>query len=360
MTGESEPLDAQLMLDGSSQSPSVVREAHVARQLSGAQAFVFRMGLLAVDEPLTLLPPGFVVERAVAEEEGGVTLLASRRDTSVLVESGGTWTSFTISSTDPQTAAALGAEIRAKTPSPAVDEVDVRIWAQDHHGNASRVLRSMKAPAWTDIETNYSASVRMALDEIVRVERPVARGRLLLWHGAPGTGKTTALRALMRSWASWCKAEYIADPEQLFGCADYLTQVLAANEPGGTRTRDPWKLIIAEDSDEYLRTSARRSSGASLGRLLNVADGILGQGVNAIVLLTTNEEISRLHPALVRPGRCLAALEFTEFDVREATAWLGYPVPVPGPMTLADLLRERGDLTMIGNADAAPTTGQFL
>jgi TRAP-type C4-dicarboxylate transport system permease large subunit len=75
---------------------------------------------------------------------------------------------------------------------------------------------------------------------------------------------------------------------------------------------------VAEDSDEFLRASARRDAGASLGRLLNVTDGVLGQGSDTIILLTTNEEIGRLHPALVRPGRCLGAVEFTEFSPTEA------------------------------------------
>lgn len=52
-----------------------------------------------------------------------------------------------------------------------------------------------------------------------------------------------------------------------------------------------WRLIVAEDSDDYLRASARRDAGAGLSRLLNLTDGILGQGFNVLVLITTNEEL---------------------------------------------------------------------
>ena len=69
---------------------------------------------------------------------------------------------------------------------------------------------------------------------------------------------------------------------------------------GGPRLAGPghpdavWRLIIAEDSDGYLRCSARRDAGDALGRLLNLGDGVLGQGMNALALLTTNEETSRI------------------------------------------------------------------
>ena len=96
-------------------------------------------------------------------------------------------------------------------------------------------------------------------------------------------------------------------------------------DDGGKRFR----LVVAEDSDEFLRASARRDAGASLGRLLNVTDGVLGQGFDTLVLLTTNEEIDRLHPALVRPGRCLAAISFSEFAPDEAARWLGPGTTTP-------------------------------
>jgi hypothetical protein len=76
------------------------------------------------------------------------------------------------------------------------------------------------------------------------------------------------------------------------------------------------------------------------------------------VLLTTIEEMSRVHPALIRPGRCLAATEFTEFSPTEASHWLGRDVG--RPMTLAELLQDRGDLAMIGHAEETASTGQFL
>ena len=47
-----------------------------------------------------------------------------------------------------------------------------------------------------------------------------------------------------------------------------------------------------------------------------------GDRRDILVLVTTNEEVGSLNPAVARPGRCAASVAFTEFDPAEATEWL--------------------------------------
>jgi hypothetical protein len=173
-------------------------------------------------------------------------------------------------------------------------------------------------------------------------------GRLILFHGAPGTGKTTAIRALMHEWGPWCETHLITDPDRMFADSDYLISVLESVEgqsaptlgspPGETK----WKLVVAEDADSYLRSTAKFDAGAALGRLLNATDGLLGQSTKTLVLLTTNEELTRLQPALIRPGRCLNRIEFSKFSEQEAGSWLGDGQAVSvGGATLAELFETR-------------------
>jgi hypothetical protein len=96
-------------------------------------------------------------------------------------------------------------------------------------------------------------------------------------------------------------------------------------------------MLVLEDCDELIRAESKERAGQALSRLLNLTDGMLGQGLDVMVCLTTNEDLARLHPAVVRPGRCLAEIEVGALDPDEASAWLGEPVGEPTP--LAELYR---------------------
>jgi hypothetical protein len=59
-----------------------------------------------------------------------------------------------------------------------------------------------------------------------------------------------------------------------------------------------------------------------LARLLNLVDGLIGQGLRIGVLITTNDPLSGFPPAVSRPGRCGAAIAFDAFGQEEADQWL--------------------------------------
>lgn len=357
---------ATYIVDRNTTSADLTEFAHYERQLAGTFPFVRALRIEASCAAASLLPAGATIERCVTTDNS-VHLLASADDASIFIEAWARTTTARVAARCHAHAEMLALEIRSRAPEPPEGTVPVRVWHHNHDRPATSADRTIAAPLWDGIARNYSSATRAALQHLVALRRPVATGKLVLWHGPPGTGKTTALRALMRTWEPWCQAQYIADPERFFGEPAYMTQVLATAPvarvgPSLHRPGQPeavWRLLIAEDSDEYLRASARRDAGAALGRLLNLADGILGQGMNVLVLLTTNEETARLHPALVRPGRCLAAIEFPPLDTAEASAWLGTTVSTPA--TLAELLARRGDLSQVGPTAATATrTGQYL
>jgi DNA polymerase III delta prime subunit len=160
----------------------------------------------------------------------------------------------------------------------------VRFWSVDRsHGRRRR----LEAPAWREIASNYPADVRRALASLLRARGP-GRGSVLLWHGAPGTGKTHALRALARSWRRWCALHYVTDPEAFLAGTDYVMRVATSEHEDG---KPEWRLIVLEDAGELMSASARADVGQGLSRILNLADVLLGQGQRCLLLVTTNEPI---------------------------------------------------------------------
>jgi len=104
-----------------------------------------------------------------------------------------------------------------------------------------------------------------------------------------------------------------------------------------------WRLLVLEDTGELLTPDAKSIIGQGLSRFLNVVDGLIGQGLRVLVLVTTNEELRRLHPAVARPGRCAANIEFEPLGANEAGAWLqshGVAGEAVGRRILASLYAE--------------------
>ena len=222
--------------------------------------------------------------------------------------------------------------LRATFPAPEATErreIAVRFWSCSPHG-AGCSSRMIAVPPLSEIEANYPAGVRDRLARLASPEfRPAEGGQLILWYGPPGTGKTYALRALGWEWREWCELHYVIDPEVFFGQrADYMIDVLLdedeplLNRGAAADSRPKWRLLVLEDTGELLAADAKHTTGQGLSRLLNLVDGMVGQGLRVLVLVTTNELLRRLHPAVARPGRCAGRIEFEPFDAAEATDWL--------------------------------------
>lgn len=206
--------------------------------------------------------------------------------------------------------------------------------------------RHIEVPSWGEIEDNYSERPADGLRHLISKDfSPGAGGRLLLWAGRAGTGKTFSLRALAHEWKDWCQLHYIMDPEQFFGTHPaYMAEILLGSgndAPSGRSGSSKWRLLVFEDAGEFLTTDAKSQVGQGLSRLLNVVDGLIGQGLKILILITTNEEVGRLHGALTRKGRCASQIEFTPLSAVEANKWLKdnkvKDASVTGATTLADL-----------------------
>lgn len=247
--------------------------------------------------------------------------------------------------------------------------VPITFWTNTRYGPSSR-LRMIDSSTWSDIEGNYTGKVRDELERLMSSFEPGKDGQLLLWQGTPGTGKTWALRALASEWKDWAEFSYITDPDAFFvSDPAYMIDVLLHESyenlsvDGDVVTDvDPdgkWRILILEDTGELMSANAKADYGQGLSRLLNVVDGMIGQGLRVLAIITTNDELGDLHPAAVRPGRCASQLSFGPLSADESTAWLhahDIAQECEAEMSLAELYEFAGQQTVEAFADAMTGT----
>ncbi len=344
-------------LDDGDSPADVIDVLSLGRFAAGVEPVARSLRLTRLRPDATLLPPGTAASwssrskwlTAQLARGPGWTLRSRHWDD----DTG----DITVTAVDAATAEAVlaAAADGAELPEPDDGTVPVRFWHLENQPRATE--RAVAIAPWADIRRNYEAGAAVALERTMALRASDIDGRVLLLHGPPGTGKTTALRALAGAWRSWCRLEVVVDPERLLGSASYLTRFLL----GGDEDDEGWRLVVLEDCDELIRANAKEGTGQALSRLLNLTDGFLGQGLSVLLAITTNEPMHRLHPAVVRPGRCLAEIEIGPLPRREALRWLGRTDGVgPDGATLAELYARRGELRKVQARAAEAVTGQYL
>jgi hypothetical protein len=161
-----------------------------------------------------------------------------------------------------------------------------------------------------NLTQNYNDDIVETHKLMVKKLRAKDANGLFLFHGTPGTGKSTYIRFLIHH----LNKKVIFMSPKLAGNLD-------APELMSFLIRNSKSVIVIEDAEELItaRDSGRNSS---ISTLLNLTDGLLGECLNIQVIATFNTQIANIDKALLRKGRLQTLYEFKELSIVKSNALL--------------------------------------
>jgi transitional endoplasmic reticulum ATPase len=181
------------------------------------------------------------------------------------------------------------------------------------------------------VETNLFTPItryRDCIDNGISIKRGVLLG------GTFGTGKTLAAKMAARL-AAEAGITFLYVPR-----ADELSQAIEFAK----QYQSPACVVFCEDIDRVM--DGERNT--EMDDILNIIDGIDTKTSNIIVVLTTNE-LEKINPAMLRPGRLDAVIEVTPPDAGAVEKLLRY---YGGDLIAADTSLTRAGVKLEGTIPA--------
>lgn len=155
---------------------------------------------------------------------------------------------------------------------------------------------------------NYNEDFETVSNHVIKTLTEDNENGLVLFHGDPGTGKTSYLKHLLHTIST----------KKLIYMPPDLTQHLSS--PGFISfmmSEATNSILLIEDAENVLR---HREAGGNqaVSNILNLSDGILGDVMKLQIVCTFNSKLAEIDEALLRPGRCIAEYRFEKLAVDRA------------------------------------------
>lgn len=204
---------------------------------------------------------------------------------------------------------------------------EISFIVQNQSGNLTTKEVEIKKPR-IDFETNYNDEFKTVHTNILKNMRKRGTKGLYLFHGQPGTGKSTYIKYLIH-----CQKKKVI----------FVSPRLAANLDDINLTNfllnNPDCILVIEDAEEII-FSRDNHQNTRLSFLLNLTDGLISESLGIQVIATFNTELKNIDKALLRKGRLTTLYEFKPLTVEKTNHLLkklGHNFHTDKEMSIADI-----------------------
>ena len=184
----------------------------------------------------------------------------------------------------------------------------VHLFIKNQYGEYTFEPIAVNLPKDLDLELNYGKEF-LDVDKKVQERLAEKSSGLFMFHGMPGTGKTTYIKYL----ADKVKRDFIYIPTTMI---ENFT-----SDPNCLHTliSKPNCVIILEDAEKaILKRQGDGMDSSAVSALLNLSDGILSDILKTSVVLTYNCPKQDVDDALKRKGRLQVEYEFGALSIEDA------------------------------------------
>ncbi|MEM1215856.1 MAG: AAA family ATPase [Bacteroidota bacterium] len=169
------------------------------------------------------------------------------------------------------------------------------------------------------------AEIHRIIDESLAVDN----SGLILFHGPPGTGKTSYIKHLLDKHN---ERNFIFIPN------DFVNELLQPDFISFLITSKN-SILVIEDAEKVITSRENASTNSVVSTILQLTDGLFSDYLNIKIICTFNTSIEKVDKALFRKGRMIAFYEFKALSLDKTNALRKSLDQGEGnePMTLAEI-----------------------